>query len=259
MFSDRSEEETSEKFPSLKQAVSERMVSRFPVKLWRITNECKTGAISWHKKGHSIRINKADFEKQYLGNPSSSKDDQGGIANSRSSFKTKHFRSFVRQLNMYGFRKISHSRNMKINKICCPTNNRSFPPAHSYSQMNTFHNCLLDPHGNMNVENNNSHDRENIYADNDVSTELRDVNGRSAVIYEYCHPFFQQDHPELLFQIQRPKKKHLDTENLLALAQCAIEDSLLSGNSWEVRLKISFYSTIISHLTTMFCSNKADC
>nr|XP_012136063.1 PREDICTED: heat shock factor protein 2-like [Megachile rotundata] len=71
---------------------------RFPQKLWRIVNECKSGAIRWSLSGNTILLDYKKFQEQYL--------DAGN-----SIFKTKNITSFIRQLNLYGFRKVtSHNR-----------------------------------------------------------------------------------------------------------------------------------------------------
>ncbi|XP_043589558.1 heat shock factor protein 5-like [Bombus pyrosoma] len=71
---------------------------RFPQKLWRIVNECKSGAIRWSLNGNTILLDYKKFQEQYL--------DAGN-----SIFKTKNITSFIRQLNLYGFRKVtSHNR-----------------------------------------------------------------------------------------------------------------------------------------------------
>ncbi|XP_054010886.1 heat shock transcription factor, Y-linked-like [Hylaeus anthracinus] len=71
---------------------------RFPQKLWRIVNECKSGAIQWSLNGTTILLDYKKFQKQYLDA-------------SNSVFKTRNITSFIRQLNLYGFRKVtSHNR-----------------------------------------------------------------------------------------------------------------------------------------------------
>ncbi|KAM0733099.1 Heat shock transcription factor, X-linked member 4 [Formica fusca] len=71
---------------------------RFPQKLWRIVNECQTGAIRWGANGDTVLLDYKRFQTEYL-------DAR------RPIFKTSNITSFIRQLNLYGFRKVtSHSR-----------------------------------------------------------------------------------------------------------------------------------------------------
>ncbi|KAH9375721.1 hypothetical protein HPB48_017597 [Haemaphysalis longicornis] len=67
---------------------------RFPKKLWRIVNECKSGAITWSKDGTAVVINYSKFQSDYL-------DERRGV------FKTNCLASFARQLNLYGFRMVA--------------------------------------------------------------------------------------------------------------------------------------------------------
>lgn len=68
----------------------------FPEKLWWIVNNPKRGEIHWSTHGTSIVIPSTQrFVAEVLNNPSS------------ALFKTKNFASFVRQLNLYGFRKVT--------------------------------------------------------------------------------------------------------------------------------------------------------
>ncbi|KAK8758111.1 hypothetical protein V5799_004261 [Amblyomma americanum] len=67
---------------------------RFPKKLWKIVNECNSGAISWSPDGKAVVIEYDKFQKQYLNGQ-------------REMFKTNNINSFIRQLNLYGFRKVS--------------------------------------------------------------------------------------------------------------------------------------------------------
>ncbi|CAN8031022.1 unnamed protein product [Ixodes persulcatus] len=67
---------------------------RFPKKLWRIVNECRSGAITWSGDGSAVVIDYSKFQSDYL-------DNRLDI------FKTSNITSFIRQLNLYGFRKVS--------------------------------------------------------------------------------------------------------------------------------------------------------
>ena len=77
---------------------------RFPQKLWKIANECKTGAVYWSPDGKSILLNYSLFREEFM----SSKND---------FFKTDNIASFVRQLNLYGFRKVYDNTNKQAYKI----------------------------------------------------------------------------------------------------------------------------------------------
>ncbi|XP_012234034.1 heat shock factor protein 2-like isoform X2 [Linepithema humile] len=71
---------------------------RFPQKLWQIVNACKTGAIQWGVNGNTILLDYKRFQAEYL-------DARLPI------FKTNNITSFIRQLNLYGFRKVTfHDR-----------------------------------------------------------------------------------------------------------------------------------------------------
>ncbi|GFY46200.1 HSF_DOMAIN domain-containing protein [Trichonephila inaurata madagascariensis] len=65
---------------------------KFPEKLWLIVNDCETGAIGWGFNGETITLEYERFQEEYL-------DKNVGF------FKTSNIASFVRQLNLYGFRK----------------------------------------------------------------------------------------------------------------------------------------------------------
>ena len=68
----------------------------FPEKLWWIVNNPKRDEIHWNAQGTCLVIpNTQRFISEVLNNKSN------GL------FKTKHFASFVRQLNLYGFRKVT--------------------------------------------------------------------------------------------------------------------------------------------------------
>uniref|UniRef100_A0A8C9WV70 HSF-type DNA-binding domain-containing protein n=1 Tax=Scleropages formosus TaxID=113540 RepID=A0A8C9WV70_SCLFO len=61
----------------------------FPAKLWRLVNDPHTDSVRWDQQGEGILIDRALFEAEVLGD----------------LFKTNNFTSFIRQLNLYGFRK----------------------------------------------------------------------------------------------------------------------------------------------------------
>ncbi|XP_018547121.1 heat shock factor protein 5 isoform X2 [Lates calcarifer] len=71
--------------------------NNFPAKLWRLVNNPASKAICWDSFGEVIIIDQQLFEKQILC-PTTTSDNA-------DAFKTANFSSFVRQLNLYGFRK----------------------------------------------------------------------------------------------------------------------------------------------------------
>uniref|UniRef100_A0A3Q1BSJ8 HSF-type DNA-binding domain-containing protein n=1 Tax=Amphiprion ocellaris TaxID=80972 RepID=A0A3Q1BSJ8_AMPOC len=73
--------------------------NNFPAKLWRLVNSPANEAICWDSLGEVIVIDQQRFERQVLSPGSMS-------PNSPDAFKTTNFSSFVRQLNLYGFKKV---------------------------------------------------------------------------------------------------------------------------------------------------------
>lgn len=67
--------------------------SKFPAKLYDLVTKCTSGAIGWSQDGRSIVIKYSIFREEYL----------------QRVFKTANITSFVRQLNLYGFRKVASS------------------------------------------------------------------------------------------------------------------------------------------------------
>lgn len=71
--------------------------SKFPKKLFDIVNSCANEAIQWSEPfGTSILVNYETLQSNYLG----------------SVFKTANVTSFVRQLNLYRFRKVNNVQKM---------------------------------------------------------------------------------------------------------------------------------------------------
>ena len=82
----------------------------FPAKLWHLVNNPANRAICWDSSGEVIIIDQQLFEKQIL--------SPGSIASDNAdAFKTTNFSSFVRQLNLYGFRKAGPANTAPTNVI----------------------------------------------------------------------------------------------------------------------------------------------
>ncbi|KAH9375732.1 hypothetical protein HPB48_009941 [Haemaphysalis longicornis] len=79
----------------------------FPKKLWKIVNECKSGAIAWSKDGTAVIINYPKFHSDYL-------EKHNGV------FRTNSIASFLRQLNVYGFRRVHPRVSMLAYKLGSP-------------------------------------------------------------------------------------------------------------------------------------------
>ncbi|XP_072284658.1 heat shock factor protein 5 isoform X1 [Pyxicephalus adspersus] len=73
--------------------------NNFPGKLWRLVNEPHYNSIQWDWRGEGITIDQELFEAELLLPPR-------GIKTPYDQFKITSFGSFIRQLNMYGFRKL---------------------------------------------------------------------------------------------------------------------------------------------------------
>lgn len=89
--------------------------NNFPAKLWRLVNNPANRSIFWDSQGEAIVINRQLFEREILSPGPSSSDHV-------DAFKTKNFSSFVRQLNLYGFRKVDPaSRDNSLPSEHCST------------------------------------------------------------------------------------------------------------------------------------------
>ncbi|XP_077340556.1 heat shock factor protein 5 [Lithobates pipiens] len=70
----------------------------FPAKLWRIVNDPHYRSMRWDPRGEGIVIDQEFFEAEIL--------VRRGIPVPKDMFKVTSFGSFIRQLNLYGFRKL---------------------------------------------------------------------------------------------------------------------------------------------------------
>ncbi|XP_075957473.1 heat shock factor protein 5 [Anarhichas minor] len=73
--------------------------NNFPAKLWRLVNNPVNKAIWWDKDGLVVVINQSLVEQQVLSPRNSS-----SASDNADAFKTANFSSFVRNLNLYGFK-----------------------------------------------------------------------------------------------------------------------------------------------------------
>ncbi|NXY34620.1 HSF5 protein, partial [Pomatorhinus ruficollis] len=72
----------------------------FPVKLWLLVNSPWVRSVRWDSRGEGLFIDQRLFEQELLAvGPSA--------AGKEELFKTKNFGSIVRQLNLYGFHKLT--------------------------------------------------------------------------------------------------------------------------------------------------------
>ena len=82
------------------QGVDATVANKFPGKLWVLVNNSTSQGIKWGQKGKSVVVNPVLFEKEFLNHPD-------------SLFKTSNISSFIRQLNLYGFRKVTAFRQLE--------------------------------------------------------------------------------------------------------------------------------------------------
>ncbi|XP_065315137.1 putative uncharacterized protein DDB_G0282499 [Gordionus sp. m RMFG-2023] len=173
-------------------------VEPFPMKLYRIINTCQTGEIDWAMDGKSILINFPSFEKRYLDSytnqyfkKSLEKNDK---KETKVEFNTKQISSFIRQLNLYGFKKISklrkkHEDVVNRGQIDFPQTTRKNHGMVNNPEING-NNYLL-----FNIEN-------VIYNDSKFKKSKRKFDDELDY-HEYFHKHFIRGHPELLETIKR--------------------------------------------------------
>lgn len=75
---------------------------RFQRKLWDLANSCKSASLQWSKGGDVIVFDFTLFKKEFLDHTD-------------KFCKSNKIASFVRQLNLYGFKKVSNARRSRKN------------------------------------------------------------------------------------------------------------------------------------------------
>ncbi|XP_016296794.1 heat shock factor protein 5-like [Sinocyclocheilus anshuiensis] len=70
--------------------------NNFPAKLWRLINNPQNDSVFWSPNGESVIVDQQRFEDELL----------SPLKHDAKLFKTTNFTSFIRQLNLYGFRKV---------------------------------------------------------------------------------------------------------------------------------------------------------
>ncbi|XP_047657322.1 heat shock transcription factor-like isoform X3 [Tachysurus fulvidraco] len=78
----------------------------FPINLWNLVNDPQICSICWDDSGEGILICPESFKAEVLSK-----------ANKEKIFRTTNFISFVRQLNLYGFRKVCPDYKISLKQV----------------------------------------------------------------------------------------------------------------------------------------------
>ncbi|XP_078082050.1 heat shock factor protein 5 [Mustelus asterias] len=80
--------------------------NNFPAKLWRIVNSPRYRSIRWDPRGEGLIVDQQLFESELLTPIKNVSNGANPEPDTDLLFKTTNFTSFIRQLNLYGFRKM---------------------------------------------------------------------------------------------------------------------------------------------------------
>ncbi|XP_055513986.1 heat shock factor protein 5 [Leucoraja erinacea] len=80
--------------------------NNFPAKLWRIVNSPRYRSIRWDPRGEGLIVDQQLFESELLTPIKNVNNGANLEPDTDLLFKTTNFTSFIRQLNLYGFRKM---------------------------------------------------------------------------------------------------------------------------------------------------------
>ncbi|XP_007894851.2 heat shock factor protein 5 [Callorhinchus milii] len=80
--------------------------NNFPAKLWRIVNSPRYRSIRWDPRGEGLIVDQQLFESELLTPVKNVNHGTNLEPETDLLFKTTNFTSFIRQLNLYGFRKM---------------------------------------------------------------------------------------------------------------------------------------------------------